>query len=143
MCEVSFDEHASVWDESTHTAKRKPRKCDCCGGIVALGARYVKVFWIFDGEASVEYSCVPCIATRDLFKKHHEGHYTSPSGMPDLLTECVSEEEKYDEESDEYVPNETGLMWKRELDAMAERRGRAQYHHERERPDLVDLGGEA
>lgn len=143
MCEVSFDEHASVWKESTYTAKRKPRPCDCCGGTVAIGERYVKVFFIFDGEATSEYSCLPCIATRDLFKKHHEGHYTNPSGMPDMLVECVSEESTYDGDADEDVPNEIGAMWQRELDAMDERRERSMHMFDRELPEFVDLGGEA
>lgn len=124
MCEISFDEQATVWEESTHTARRKARKCDCCGGIVPIGERYVKVFMIFD-EASIEYSCLPCIATRDLFKQHHKGQYSNPAGMPDLLVECVSEESTYDAELDEYVPNATGAMWQREIEAMDARKAGA------------------
>lgn len=122
MCVVDFDTDTTVWSESEHTARRREHVCDCCDGAIRKGERYVALFMVCEGDASNEKWCAACVALRDRFKAAHHGRYSNPSGMRDLLINCVDEEQRYDEDSDEYVPNETGAVWQTELDAMRSRR---------------------
>ena len=76
---------------------------------------------VHERKASTEKECAPCGAMMALFKAMHQ-QWFSPSGMPDLLRECIAEEETYDEERDEYVPAGPGTWWAIALQEMERRR---------------------
>jgi len=117
MCEISFDEGASVWKESEHTA-RKQHRCDCCRGVIRPGERYTKTFWIGDGRACSEKSCAPCALVTREFDEEHDA-VGCPSYMRTLLEGCVQEE------SD--VGNVAMVdKWQAALDSMWERRRAAE-----------------
>lgn len=120
MCEVYIDEVCSVWNETTHRA-RKVHVCDCCGGGIAIGDLYRRIAMVFDGTASTEKECHLCGVMMALFKRLHR-HWYSPSVMRELLLECMADEETYDEESDEYVPAGAGAWWAAAIREMDKRR---------------------
>jgi hypothetical protein len=112
MCVLEFDEQAAVFTEKKVVAK-KDHKCFCCRGAIKKGDSYVRHFSVFDRCPSAEKMCLSCFEMRTTFAKEHNGQYASPSGMPDLLVECIDMEG---------VDSEAGKRWQRELDAMDERK---------------------
>lgn len=131
MCVIEL-EPCTVWQEHEVTA-RKAHMCDCCRGEIPAGARYVRHFSVFEGDASTEKLCKACEEVRQAFDLVHGTHGT-PSSMPDLLSECVSEEWTWspNEDDDERVLTEVGALWRQALDEMKARAARNQKGTKRE-----------
>lgn len=120
MCNLDIDP-CEVWSETEIQKARKEHRCDCCGGTIAIGTRYKRIFMVNDGYASNETECAACSLMMVLFKAvHHQ--WMSPSGMREVLQECFAEDSFFDDR-DERVPlSVEGAWWKAALDAMNERR---------------------
>ena len=122
MCDLNlFDGAAEVWVEHRVKSARKPHVCDCCHGAINPGDGYKSIFMVHEGEASTEKECVLCGVMMQLFKGMHR-QWFSPSGMADLLRECMADGEMYDEDRDEYVPAGPGAWWAVALGEMKRRR---------------------
>jgi hypothetical protein len=121
MCEVNIDETCTVWNETIIKRARKAHVCDCCGGGIQPGDSYKLIAMVFEGTADSEKECQFCGLMMVLFKRLHR-QYMSPSGMSELLAECMADEQTYDEERDEYVPAGPGAWWAVALDEMKKRR---------------------
>jgi len=87
MCEIDFDESCDVFVEKTQTAKKK-HQCDSCGTMIVSGEKYLRNFNVFDGQATSEKACMPCVSLRDRFAKEHKTGFV-PSYLPFALDECV------------------------------------------------------
>jgi len=120
MCNVDL-ESCEVWRETKRKA-RKEHVCSCCGGIIKSGDHYIEHFSTFEGYATNEKMCMPCLIIADDFKADH-GQRCNPGGMPDLLSSCIAEREDdiYNEERDEYEMGATSKKWQRYLDEMEQR----------------------
>ena len=92
MCEVNYDDDVcSVFSETTPRA-RKPHRCDGCDAVIPVGTVHVRVFTVFDGDASSERECPACTKARVEFQKEHR--FTStPSSFGDFLETCIDEGE--------------------------------------------------
>jgi hypothetical protein len=88
MCSIDL-EPCSVWSDTVVVA-RKEHQCDCCDGTIRPGAEYTRHFSVFDGNPTSEKRCAPCTAMCERFRKAH-GQLTTPSGMAQLLWDCVGE----------------------------------------------------
>jgi len=113
MCYIDL-EPCEVFNETVVKAARKEHVCSCCGGRIKLGEGYVKHFSIFDDDVTKEKSCLGCVATATEFQKVH-GTRSNPSYMPDLLQQCIENEE--DEGNTAMVEK-----WTTEIKAMKRRR---------------------
>lgn len=98
MCSIDL-EAAQVWIESDRRA-RKVHQCSCCCGAIAPGQTYLVHFSIMDGDVTSEKMCEPCQRLRDDFSEAHshypggrEAYIPTPSGLPGLLRECISEDD--------------------------------------------------
>lgn len=111
MCEVSYEERCSVWRETTPIA-RKPHRCDCCGGAIAKGEQYRRVFLAVDGHASAEKECTACWSIAAAYQAAHGMRWT-PSQMRIALTDCVDYEG---------ADSEDGQRWAAAIEAMDLRR---------------------
>lgn len=125
MCDVNLDDACSVWAETNVKRARKAHGCDCCGGSIRPGDSYKRIGMVFDGTASTERECRLCGVMMAMFKAMHR-QWMSPSGMRELLHECIADEQTYDEDNDKYVPAGPGRWWAAALAEMNTRRaGRA------------------
>jgi hypothetical protein len=113
MCQVEFEDNCGVWSETTITA-RKAHVCDCCGGPIKPGQKYLKHFSVHDGYPTSEKCCAPCQRVRAEFLKVHQTVGT-PGSMSPLLDECIDSER--DEGNTKMV-----AKWRRALGAMAKRK---------------------
>jgi len=113
MCDIDDDdgEHSSVWCETPRKA-RKSHTCDCCGGFVSPGEKYLVHFSVYDGSPTSEKICGLCDAARDAFAKLHGGMSGSPGYFTEMLHDCIAEG---DEESEK--------LWKPMLEEINGRRG--------------------
>ena len=116
MCIISL-EPCQVWRETTARA-RKTHTCDCCGGRISYGDRYTSHFSVFDGEATYEKMCAPCLDVATHFQKLHRRRGT-PGSMRPLLEDCIADE------GDDSLAAAT---WRLALDGMNERRARRDDH---------------
>lgn len=70
MCFADYDACApSVFDESTPTA-RKEHRCSECGGVIAKGVKYKRVFGVWDGCADSFKICPACDELRERIVEH-------------------------------------------------------------------------
>lgn len=91
MCDLSYEERATVWSQTWRRA-RKQHRCEGCRRAIKPGSRYCITFSVFDGYASSEKSCLPCTALAERFGKEH--HLTPfASTLLEYLDECVREED--------------------------------------------------
>lgn len=107
MCNIDL-EPCSAWSESIITA-RKDHVCDCCGGAIAAGNKYMRHFSVFDGHVTHEKQCSSCTAIVRRFLADH-GQKGSPGSMRQLLEECID------------YGDIDSRKWRRDLAAMNRRR---------------------
>jgi hypothetical protein len=139
MCELDFDEGATVWDERLIGRARKEHRCDTCNIAIGVGQSYMAHFSVFDGHASHEKQCLRCRAIGDAFTREHRSSVT-PGSLLEFLDQCLDEErwvvaleEDADDDNDGKAPrnqlpsqlSETGLRWKYALVEIRARRGAA------------------
>lgn len=106
MCEINLDP-CDVWKVSRPKA-RKAHRCAACGGTIAPGTQYVRLFTLFDGEARDDASCAECWADNEAFG-NADGHtMTAPGYFPELLRECVEWTE--DDDGNEVATGEWAPM---------------------------------
>lgn len=125
MCDINFDnfERCSVWTESLINRARKPHHCDMCGGTVSPGSPYIKHFSVFEGYKTSEKRCLPCDTITCAFRREHRIGFP-PSGMREMIVECLQEDQVYDENIDDYVINplsDSALRWRHALEEMERR----------------------
>src|SRR5258705_9350566 len=89
MCIIEFDETWTLYSSDVIIAA-KDHACDCCHGRIRKGQPYTKFRCLFDGHWSTEKMCKPCSLITEDFAAEH-GSYTTPSGMRELLSECVDQ----------------------------------------------------
>lgn len=116
MCQLDFDEMASVWDE-TQVKARKAHRCDCCDGPILPGEVYLKHFSLHDGYVCSEKVCAACRPMRAAFLAAH-GSTGTPGSMRPLLDQCIEAEA---DEGHEDVAE----RWREELRAMDARKAAA------------------
>lgn len=70
MCFTDFDGYdPSVFDETTPIAKNE-HVCSECGETIVKGAKYKRVFGVWDGDAKSFKICDPCDALRERIRDH-------------------------------------------------------------------------
>lgn len=126
MCDIDFDsgERADVWMNTFVGRARKAHVCDMCQGAIEPGEPYVRHFSVFGSYGACnEAQCLRCCTIVDAFRREHR-HYYNPSGMRELIVECLQEDSRYGEDDeDERVPlTDSALRWKYALDEMDARR---------------------
>jgi hypothetical protein len=125
MCDIDFDsgESATVWQNTFVGRARKAHVCDMCEGRIEPGESYLRHFSVFDGSPNNEAQCLRCCTIVAAFRREHR-HYYNPSGMRELIVECLQEDSRYGEDDeDELVPmTDSALRWKYALAEMDERR---------------------
>lgn len=139
MCEIDFDEYASVWDERMVNRARKEHRCSTCSTAIDVGQSYVIHFSITSGDVTNEKQCLRCRTIGDAFKREH-GTSVSPGSLLEFLDQCLDEErwvvaleEDDDDDNDGKAPrnqlpsqlSETGLRWKYAMVEIRARRGAA------------------
>ena len=112
MCTVEYDDPPSVWREEYRKA-RKPHRCDTCSAPIAVGERYLSVFWVDDGEPRTERQCTPCDEISERFSKEHNVGRACPSSLLYFLDECANH------------GDEDSKRWKVACDEIRERNDRA------------------
>ncbi len=98
VCTIDVDGYATIWNETTHKA-RKPHRCSCCLRSIAIGEVYLSHFCVFEGEASKGKLCHECEKDRAEFASAHEGITCAPSNFLIELQNCVSN--KYEDDADD------------------------------------------
>ena len=88
MCTVEYENEPSVWREE-HRKARKPHRCDTCSAPIAIGERYLSVFWVDDGEPRTERQCAACNALSARFSEEHKVGTACPSSLLAFLDECA------------------------------------------------------
>lgn len=113
MCDIGDLEPCEVWSERTVKA-RKSHVCSCCGGAINPGEHYTKHFSVYEGDVTSEKMCSHCTEASEEFM---EVHHTRgcPSYMPDLISDCIHEEELYGD-------TEMAAKWQKVQDAMEARK---------------------
>lgn len=109
MCQIEDGDRFDVFTETLRKA-RKTHKCDCCKGNIAIGARYLVHFSVYEGEPSSQKMCAPCNSDRHKFADAHGGSLAQPLYFPEMLDECILDGDKESEQ-----------MWKPMLEAIAGR----------------------
>jgi hypothetical protein len=89
VCDLYFDEQATVWNRSWRCAK-KARQCECCRQVIGIGDRYEYTFAVFDGIGESHWACRHCARDIDAFGKEHRS-YPFPSCFTDFLADCIDE----------------------------------------------------
>lgn len=134
MCNIDFDsdDRADVWRNTFVGRARRPHVCDMCQGRIETGESYVRHFSVFDGYTTNEAQCLRCCTIVAAFRREHR-HYYNPSGMRELIVECLQEDSYLgdeDEGEDERVPiTDSALRWKYALAEMDARREAARRVH--------------
>lgn len=95
MCVIDFDDYCTIWRETEHKA-RKQHKCSCCRRKIEPGETYIVHFSIFDGSATSEKCCAECGKNREEFAKAHDGAMMNPSSFPQMVADCISEDDEED-----------------------------------------------
>lgn len=135
MCDIDFDEYATVWDERLIARARKVHRCDTCRAAIERGQSYVAHFSVTSGDATHEKQCLRCRTISDAFRREH-GSSVAPGSLYEFLYQCLDEErwavDDADEEDDDDRPvmrnrlpsrlSETGLRWKYAIEEIRERR---------------------
>lgn len=120
MCKIDTgDSVAEVWQERIIASARREHRCDMCGGSISRGSSYLRHFSVFDGSANNEAQCLPCVTIRDAFRREHRNFY-SPSGMRDLLVECL-DDSSYDDDDERQPLTDAAMRWKYALAEMKTR----------------------
>lgn len=86
MCDFG-DDRPEVWRTSIQAA-RKPYQCDECRREIKIGERYVRDFWVFDGDVGGGITCSHCLVARKWLIENCGGF--SP-GLEDLMREHAEE----------------------------------------------------
>ena len=68
-CVCDYDDQPSVYRRGEHTARMQHR-CTECGGPIAPGERYERVFAVWDGDPASVRTCCRCVALRDFVVAH-------------------------------------------------------------------------
>ena len=92
MCYIDL-EPCEVWQTSLYRA-RKEHRCDTCSRIIRPGLRYMRVFAVFEGQASTDRSCLPCWRAGGIFADAHDGMRCTPSSLVDMIRECIDENDE-------------------------------------------------
>lgn len=93
MCDT-FDldgDFPKVWRETPRLA-RKARRCDSCRAPINPGDAYLEHFSVTD-DPLTEAMCFACWWDRAQFAEEHRQSF-NPSSFRDLLSECVTWDEK-------------------------------------------------
>jgi hypothetical protein len=124
MCQIDSDEQAEVWTDKLIGKARKEHTCDMCHGAISPGGSYLHHFSVFDGDVTSERQCIQCCTIVAAFRREHRTWFC-PSGMRDMLIECLDEDSyrgDADDGEDERVPiTESALRWKHALVEMRAR----------------------
>jgi hypothetical protein len=107
MCDLSGESTSSYWRTEERPA-RKPRRCDCCGALIAKGERYFNTFALSDGSVCNENACAACNAAIEEFGQAHR-FFPFPGSLVPYLEECI-------------LGDEAGERWRPMLDAIESRR---------------------
>jgi hypothetical protein len=136
MCEVIFDEVATVFVDKFRKA-RKTHRCQCCGSEIKPGDRYLRHFQICDGQAYDEKMCEACAADRAEFAKAPGHMLCAPSYFWELLSSCVHEDDDatFDEERGRYVPSPAN-PWVPMLERLRARSAAARVQRAPNEPDF-------
>ncbi len=92
MCRV--DDAEGVWLGTTIQKTRKHRRCDECHRDIAIGERYERAKWLFDGQFDTNTACEHCVAARTWLDVHCGGWVTGT--LLEELEEHVAEGYKED-----------------------------------------------
>lgn len=92
MCDINL-EQAELWSETERRA-RTSKFCSSCDTEIKPGERYVKHFSKHEGVTSSEAMCKYCKAARREFADEHDGMVCTPSYFPEMLSECVVENDE-------------------------------------------------
>ena len=83
-------EPATVYTAVLHTA-RKPHKCLECGGQIAPGEKYERVFAIWEGDPATCKTCTRCLDLREYVKAHVPCFCWAHHSMHDDAIETVEQ----------------------------------------------------
>lgn len=109
MCEIYDDaDMCDVWEERQVRA-RKSYRCSECGGQIESGSHHRRIDTLYEGSWDHHRVCEPCWDLWTRFSAEH-GNRIVLNTLEETLSECVD----YSDESAE--------RWKRDLEAMRERR---------------------
>lgn len=92
MCSYEPGDHepTTLWKESWH-ASRRFRRCYSCQAIIAVGERYLHVFYVMHGDgANTHTLCEFCGEAMQAFAAEHGGWHCD---VVELLTECSDDGE--------------------------------------------------
>jgi len=94
MCKIEGSDFDSGPSRITRIEKsRKQRWCDTCDAELAVGAPYVTVWWVSDGNNHTEVACPACWDANETFAKSHALAWISPGSFLSLLGDCVVDED--------------------------------------------------
>ena len=99
MCEIDFDEYASLWNERLVHA-RKQHICATCGTTIVAGEPYIYHFSLTGNDKTIEKQCLRCRTIRDAFTREHVAMVT-PGSLWDFLDQCLDEERWADDDLDD------------------------------------------
>lgn len=129
MCDLDFDEYATVWDERLVGHARKEHRCDSCDAPITPGQSYIAHFSVCSGDSTHEKQCLRCRTISVAFRREH-GAGVNPSSLMPFLEQCL-DEERWAVDEDKERPmrdrlpsrlSDPGLRWKY---AMVEIRARS------------------
>ncbi len=100
MCDLDFDEYATVWDERLVSRARKAHRCATCWTVIAAGASYIAHFSVTCGDPTHEKQCLRCRVIADAFTREH-GSSVSPGSLYEFLDQCLDEERWLDDDDDD------------------------------------------
>ena len=113
MCYIDL-EPCDLWVENEVTA-RKPHKCSSCRGVIQPKAKYWTHFSKLDGNITTGRICAACHDDRAEFAAAHEAMLCDPGFFPQMLQDCIHDNEEEDDAQNE--------AWKAMLERMRERKG--------------------
>lgn len=81
----------SVYFTSTRPTARKPHRCDQCGRWIAVGERYRRQGYVFDGRIGSTRVCTQCVEFAEaLFRLGFEGDEGGWAYLPELESSEVA-----------------------------------------------------
>lgn len=86
----------SVYRQTEHTARRKPRKCSECGATISLGERYQLTFGVWDREPETFSTCARCMSLKDWVRAHVPCICV---GHGSLIEDCIETARDYRDEA--------------------------------------------
>jgi len=88
VCDWSADGNYVQAFSEEQRRSRKARKCSTCGGRIKEGERYVRFFWVHDGDACSSSQCLFCNVAYEAFRSEHR-EYPMPNELWSGLIECL------------------------------------------------------